>query len=159
MPSVPIPSGSTWELFPALAVLVLVILVLVGVTIGVWREYKLWAKEKEAREMAERKNQREWQAAQDEKRDKAWQGTVLELQDRYTRESKESRDKLSDLAEVIEQLVRSVEGLRGDFNEHIIEDTARFNILFNDNQKNHVPAEIQAVKKRKTRSGDASESV
>lgn len=148
MPTVPIPSSSTWDLFPALAVLVLVILVLVALGLVILREYKAWVREQNKARSDEREKQREWQSEQDHKRDSSWQSFINGMQVRLEQESAEDRERLTELTREIKNLAETIASLRVDFNEHVLEDKARFNVLLTDDQVERVNHEKNANRKK-----------
>jgi flagellar biosynthesis/type III secretory pathway M-ring protein FliF/YscJ len=132
------PSAEIWTLFPALGVVVLLLVVIGLGARAMWREYRAWMDVQDTKRSDERTAQRKWEEEQDSKRDQSWQSFIAEMQDRHEADSAADRIKLSELADVIRKLVDQVTGLNKTLSEHIIEDAARFDVLLKPDQKQAV---------------------
>lgn len=138
MPETPLPGAETWALYPELGIIILIMAVLIGGIFILWKQFTGWSEKQDGKREAERERARAWQASQDEKRDTGYQSLIREMQDRHEADSAADRVKLSELAGVIRQLVEQVTGLNQTLSEHIIEDSARFDVLLSEGQKTEV---------------------
>lgn len=148
---IPTPSISTWDLFPALAVLVLVILCMTGIGLIIWREYRKWNSE-------QRLIEQKWQTEQSLVRDERWQNFMSAMQSVVTRENEQNRTQLADMAKSISQLSDNtvkmaeavcmvserVEMLADTLTGHIAVDDARFEVLLSDAQKAAIDDQVTA---------------
>lgn len=132
------PSAEIWTLFPALAVVVLLLIVIGLGAKAMWREYRAWTEGQDAKRADERKTQRRWEEDQDRLRDERWQSFIQAMKIEQAKESEADRKTISNLAEVIEGMRRAVEQLTVTLKNHIIEDDARFDVLLNPEQKSAV---------------------
>jgi len=152
------PNDSVWGLYPALGVL---FAMLGGLGLGarsMWREYTKWkeaqdtkateAQSKQDKERTEeREKQREWEAEQDALRDERWQSFIAAMKVEQAKESEADRKSIADLAAVIRDMSSAVGVLTETLKNHILEDTARFDVLLTPEQKASVDVKTQPRKK------------
>lgn len=141
------PSADIWTLFPALAVVVLLLVVIGLGARAMWREYRSWMDEQDGKRIEERKTQRAWEEEQDELRDSRWQSFIQDMQIAHAKESEADRKQIGQLAEVIQDMRVAVQTLTETLKSHIIEDNARFDVLLNSDQKAAVDVKTQPRKK------------
>lgn len=144
----PLPPASTWELFPNLAVIILIMGVLFGGLMAIWREYKAWQREQDKAAAGEQAEHRQWQERQDETRDERWQGFLAQMQRVFALESEANREQIGVMAENIrklsensQKLTETVGHLSDTLTTHIAVDDARFDVLLS-------PAQKQAMKEQ-----------
>lgn len=140
------PSADLWALFPALGV---VVLVLIAVGIGgkaVWREVKLFINEQDLARSKERQTQRLWEEEQEKLREARWQSFFTGMQLEQARENEEGRKSISNLADVIQGMKSALETLTITLRNHIIEDDARFAVLLDEAQKASVDVKTRPRK-------------
>lgn len=152
----PLPPTSTWELFPNLAVIILIMAVLFGGLMMVWREYKTWARELERTATAARAEQRDWEEEQDEIRDARWQSFLEGMQQQHALESEQDRRQMATMADNIRQLSENSQKLAetvGHLSEtlttHIAVDDARFDVLLTPTQKQAMNEQLAAPRRKK----------
>lgn len=132
----PLPTADIWILFPSLAVIVLVIVVLGIGGMAFWKQFRASVKE-----------DREWRADQDEKRDKQWQEFMDDMQSRHEADSAADRIKLTEMAQILGKLSDAVNSVTSTLRDHIVEDNARFDVLLTDAQKASVARATQPRRK------------
>lgn len=142
------PNAEVWTLFPALAVVVLLLIVLGLGARAMWREYRVWTDGQDDKRAKERSTQRAWEEEQDAKRDARWQAFVQGMQLEQAKESAADRKTIGDLAEVIRGMQKAVEVLTTTLRDHIREDEARFQVLLTSDQKSAVE-DIKTQPKKK----------
>ncbi len=157
----PLPSGEIWNLFPSLAVIVLVMAVVFGGLFVIWREYRTWMEKQDKKRAEERKEQRLWEEQQDALRDERWRNFIGDMQEAASREDEKNRGQMADMAtsintladnsrkmaETVDGLIKTVMGLSDTLTGHIAVDDARFEVLLSDYQKEAVIAVQKKGKK------------
>lgn len=149
-PSIQLPSADVWGLYPALAVLVLVMVVMGLGLRTIWREYKAWALQEGEKREQEHEKQRAWQRESDAVRDARWQKLITDLQCTNLAETDRTRSQLSQIFDALRQLTESSEQVNSSLrlltevlSKHIAVDDARFAVLFNLDQQERVKAVIK----------------
>jgi flagellar biosynthesis/type III secretory pathway M-ring protein FliF/YscJ len=132
------PSAEIWTLFPALGVVVL-LLVIIGVGARtMWREYRAFMEVQDKKRDDERDKQRSWEENQDALRDGRWQGFITAMKIEQAKENEADRISIANLAVVIEGMRKAVEQLTLTLRNHILEDDARFDVLLRPEQKSAI---------------------
>lgn len=142
------PSADIWTLFPALAVVVLLLIIIGLGARAMWKEYRSWMDEQDKKRSAERIDQRNWEEEQDALRDERWQSFIQAMKIEQAKESEADRKSIADLAEVIKGMHKAVEELTHTLKDHILEDNARFDVLLNPDQKTAV-SDVKTQPKKK----------
>jgi hypothetical protein len=159
---VPIPPGEIWQLFPNLAVIILIMVVMFAGLGLIWREYRAYQKDQDKKREAERERQRLWEEEQDKIRDERWQNFIRAMQAVSAREEERNREQLADMAtsinqlsdssrkvaELVDGLIEKVTHLTGTVTNHIAVDDARFDVLLSDQQRQAIDAQVATAAQR-----------
>jgi flagellar biosynthesis/type III secretory pathway M-ring protein FliF/YscJ len=141
------PSADIWTLFPALAVVVLLLVIIGWGARAMWREYRTWMDVQDTKRSEEHAKQREWEEEQDALRDERWQSFIQAMKIEQAKESEADRKSIAALADVIQGMRRAVETLTETLKGHILEDNARFEVLLSPDQRASIDAKAQPKKK------------
>jgi flagellar biosynthesis/type III secretory pathway M-ring protein FliF/YscJ len=141
------PSADTWNLYPALGVVVLLLIVIALGARAMWREYRSWMDTQDDKHSKERETQRAWEEEQDALRDERWQSFIQAMKIEQAKESEADRKSIAALADVIQGMRRAVETLTETLKGHILEDNARFEVLLSPDQRASIDAKTQPKKK------------
>ncbi len=106
-----IPAADTWELYPALGVIVLVMASVSLAILRIWNEFTAWMDKQNAERSADRDKQRAWEAEQNAIRDASWQAFIRE-------QSAATNATLIELSSVVKEMGGRISSVEIAINRH-----------------------------------------